>query len=569
MSRQRLAQRTMAFFLCCLLLGAAMTLLVGVQAEAAPSYGMSTPQVMDNLIHASGLEGRILWMDLKANLERLNSREKVATILDKVARANINTVAVGVKHTSGFTTYQSRLAPHISQWITTYPADYDLLKTMVEEAHRRKIKVHAALDIFTEGLRSGKNRLGPVFEHPEWESVVYTVGRELIAPSGARWLVAALNQIRYANSLVIYTPGAGATTRTNRWGTEVVVANGVVVDVQNRIGNAAIPADGYVLSGHGEAEQFLLANLRTGDPVHIDFISQLKPISYTGDGMVYVNPLYPGVVDYEIGLLTEIVKNYDVDGIILDRARYTGLNTDFSDYSRRAFEQYLGAPVAQWPEDIYSWDAGPDGLSEQLVEGPLFKPWLAWRAGVIKDFVQKAESVVHAIRPEVHFADYVGSWYPLYYTYGVNWGSTQYLPEYDWSAPEYAQTGYAGTLDFLMSGLYYPEVTKEEAAAIGSPADWYSVEGAAELTMQVTMDETFVYGGLYLLQYDKNPEQFVRAMEMARTLTHGVMLFDLVYLEQWNWWPYVERVFATPARAPHDVPGLLAHLRGTPASDLK
>ncbi|MCL4514788.1 MAG: hypothetical protein M1379_04270, partial [Firmicutes bacterium] len=121
----------------------------------------------------------------------------------------------------------------------------------------------------------------------------------------------------------------------------------------------------------------------------------------------------------------------------------------------------------------------------------------------------------------------------------------------------------------LMSGLYYPEVTKEEAAAIGSPADWYSVEGAAELTLQVTMDDTFVYGGLYLLQYDKNPEQFVRAVEMARTLTHGVMLFDLVYLEQWNWWPYVEMVFATPARAPHDVPGLLAHLRETPASDLK
>ncbi|MCL4515492.1 MAG: family 10 glycosylhydrolase, partial [Firmicutes bacterium] len=490
MQRQQLVERTMVFSLCCLLLGAAMTLLAGVPAVAAPNYGLSTPRVMDNLIHASGLEGRILWMDLKANLERLNSREKVAAILDKVARANINTVAVGVKHSSGFTTYQSRLAPHISQWITTYPADYDLLKTMIEEAHRRKIKVHAALDIFTEGLRSGKIRLGPVFEHPEWESVVYTVGRELIAPSGARWPAAALNQIRYANSLVIYTPGAGTTTRTNQWGTEVVVANGVVVDVQNRIGNAAIPADGCVLSGHGEAEQFLLANFRTGDPVRIDFISQLKPISGTGDGMVYVNPLYPAVGQHVRGLLTEIVKNYDVDGIILDRARYTGLNTDFSDYSRRAFEQYLGAPVAQWPEDIYSWDAGPDGLSEQLSEGPLFKPWLAWRAGVIRDFVQKAESAVHAIRPEVHFADYVGSWYPLYYTYGVNWGSAQYLPEYDWAAPEYAQTGYAGTLDFLMSGLYYPEVTKEEAAAIGSPADWYSVEGAAELTLQVTMDDT-------------------------------------------------------------------------------
>ena len=34
------------------------------------------------------------------------------------------------------------------------------------------------------------------------------------------------------------------------------------------------------------------------------------------------------------------------------------------------------------------------------------------------------------------------------------------------------------------------------------------------------------------------------------------MLFDLVYIEEYNWWNILSEVFAAPRRAPHDVPGL-------------
>ncbi|HOP80308.1 MAG TPA: alpha amylase family protein, partial [Armatimonadota bacterium] len=70
-------------------------------------------------------------------------------------------------------------------------------------------------------------------------------------------------------------------------------------------------------------------------------------------------------------------------------------------------------------------------------------------------------------------------------------------------------------------------------------------------------NETFVYGSLYLLQYARNPEAFKRAIDMSLKTTQGVMLFDLVYLRDYNWWDALKQVFPTPAKAPHSVPGLL------------
>jgi len=48
---------------------------------------------------------------------------------------------------------------------------------------------------------------------------------------------------------------------------------------------------------------------------------------------------------------------------------------------------------------------------------------------------------------------------------------------------------------------------------------------------------------LYVEQYqwEDDPEQFRRAVEMVRKETEGVMIFDLVHLEQYGYWDYLER----------------------------
>ena len=69
-------------------------------------------------------------------------------------------------------------------------------------------------------------------------------------------------------------------------------------------------------------------------------------------GEIFVNPANEEVCEYELALLEEIMANYAVDGIVLDRVRYVGLSSDFSPITKNKWEQYIGREC-NWPEDIY------------------------------------------------------------------------------------------------------------------------------------------------------------------------------------------------------------------------
>jgi len=65
------------------------------------------------------------------------------------------------------------------------------------------------------------------------------------------------NVYRATNYLVMYTSARGATTGTNAYGYEAAVVNGVVTQVANGVGNMAIPANVYVISGLGNSRSLM------------------------------------------------------------------------------------------------------------------------------------------------------------------------------------------------------------------------------------------------------------------------------------------------------------------------
>jgi len=236
------------------------------------------------------------------------------------------------------------------------------------------------------------------------------------------------------------------------------------------------------------------------------------------------------------------------------RRRYDNIRSDFSDYSRKAFESWLNMPVQNWPEDIFTWGNNEEGKSVHI-PGKHYKEWLFWRAKIIYDFFVEARTRVKSVRPNAVFSDYVGAWYPSYYELGVNWASKEYDPseEYDWALPDYKETGYAETLDYLFTGCYFYPVTVAEVDSLY--ADWkqkpnreagmeekykpyHSVEGAAKMSKKVTMGKIPVYGSLYVQQYkdENNPGKFVDAMKMVRHESDGLMIFDLVHIIMFDWW---------------------------------
>ncbi|NLY29778.1 MAG: phosphodiester glycosidase family protein [Firmicutes bacterium] len=77
-----------------------------------------------------------------------------------------------------------------------------------------------------------------------------------------------VNRVRYADELIVYTPDSSPTTGTNSYGWEVIVEGNRVIGLGQ--GNSTIPENGYVLSGHGNAGQWL-RNLEIGDYIEADW----------------------------------------------------------------------------------------------------------------------------------------------------------------------------------------------------------------------------------------------------------------------------------------------------------
>jgi hypothetical protein len=99
--------------------------------------------------------------------------------------------------------------------------------------------------------------------------VLFDVMRLDAAASTARGAVPidGVNRARGANEVVLFRPTFGPATRTNAFGAEVVVVGDTVHGVADGRGGAAVPPDGYVLSGHGRGRAALLGAFRPGDRV--------------------------------------------------------------------------------------------------------------------------------------------------------------------------------------------------------------------------------------------------------------------------------------------------------------
>lgn len=286
----------------------------------------------------------------------------------------------------------------------------------------------------------------------------------------------------------------------------------------------------------------------------IDSIIPISEMTWNYNGML--NPALPEVQEYQLNILKEFTQKYPkLKGVVLDRVRYDGITSDFSEFSKQTFQEYAGLTVENFPTDIIYWETDADD-KPQWKPGKHFNKWIEWRASVIYNFIKEARTQMKAINPDLLFGDYTGAWYPVYYELGVNWASNKYDPskEYDWATPGYKDFGYAEMLDVYMSGLYFTEVSmaeveqmNEEAmknrteAAMGKGREyWYSVEGSAKLAKSIVMDAVPLTGSILVDQYDGHPEKFKRAVSMAFKSTDGLMLFDIVHIIERGWWPELE-----------------------------
>lgn len=96
-----------------------------------------------------------------------------------------------------------------------------------------------------------------------------TPGGSQVTVNGKSYPVAGYDRARGTDELIIYTPKyTQATTGTNQYGAEAKVRYGKVTASRSGVaGGYTIPRTGVVLSGHGTARDFLVANATVGAEV--------------------------------------------------------------------------------------------------------------------------------------------------------------------------------------------------------------------------------------------------------------------------------------------------------------
>jgi len=510
------------------------------------------------------LQARMLWVDCTANIDRYNTEEKIVNLMKQVKLSGFNTVVFDVKPISGQVAYNSRIAPKLREWRgKQLPADFDPLAIFQREARATGLTLFVSLNAFSEGHRDFK--VGPGYEKLAQQTVLYEPRCLLTGPGGKSFVLSQDFNKSVADENVLSGFNDRSKVPAPLAGNFAVVLDkqGHVKEFLENGGNGKSPIppkDGSVIVGTGAGAQFLRENALVGLKFTLEFQTEYVPISQRPEQQVplMMNPSNPDVQAYALSIVQEILRNYDLDGIIYDdRLRYAGINADFSPQTQAAFEQYVGRRIT-WPDDVFRFTMNPS-LAKGIAVGPYYDAWMNWRALVIRNFMATIRRNIKQIRPRAQFGLYAGSWYGEYQRYGNNWASPDADAGFWFLTPEYQKTGLAPLVDFFVAGCYYPVASIPQALAAGTPPG-LSVEAAGQLANRMIRDQTWTYAGISLADFKGNPDGLKDALQAAVGATQGVMVFDLSHDIE-PMWPVFRQAFGDPRRAPHNEPGLLAEVR--------
>lgn len=509
---------------------------------------------------AKWLQGRVMWIDGTANLVRCNTDAKIVSLVEKIKSTGFNTIVYDVKPISGEVLYPSRIAPKIEEWRgQTLPKEFDPLAAMSREAKKQGLSLLISLNAFSEGHNF--NGRGPGYEHVEWQTVVYDpiyiVASESKEEEGEdEWLQLnpKMDEIPPEGMLGVFSTPAKAAQMPEQASRVTVDRNGLVVS------GDSVPPGGSILAGTGKAGTFLDERDEVGSHLRFETFPLFVPIGRRPNLQypLITNPNHPAVRARNLAIVKEVLESYDVDGIVYDdRLRYAGLYADFSPAATSAFEKRLGRKVG-WPDDVFKYTISPT-LVRGIRPGKYFEAWLTWRAEVMRDWVDEVSRTVKKTKPGALFGVYAGSWYGDYQQYGSNYAAPGFEAGFWPLTKAYQKTGFANRLDVLFTGCYYNTATIFEALGSALPIG-PTVEAAGQLSNRAARDAAWTYAGISLDRFKGNPEGLARVLQAACASTQGVMVFDLSHDIE-PMWPVFAQAFGRPAKAPHQVKGLLDQVR--------
>jgi uncharacterized lipoprotein YddW (UPF0748 family) len=130
-------------------------------------------------------------------------------------------------------------------------------------------------------------------------------------------------------------------------------------------------------------------NLEGAPPEHLKHLrtAHRLQVSDTGEPLPWLCPSHPENRTLLADAAGRLARDPAFAGVHLDYIRYMNSRSCYCPGCRQRFEQTLGHPVLQWPEDARS--------------GALTPVWQAWRAAQISACVGLMSQAIHGVNPDL------------------------------------------------------------------------------------------------------------------------------------------------------------------------
>ncbi len=97
--------------------------------------------------------------------------------------------------------------------------------------------------------------------------------------------ITGVNRVRYDNDLILFTSTYGSNTKSNEYGYEVAVQDGLVTSVGGNSTDIPTGENSFVMSGHGTNADWLRLNVRLGMRAEYDTAAMTVTFHYDAEGL--------------------------------------------------------------------------------------------------------------------------------------------------------------------------------------------------------------------------------------------------------------------------------------------
>jgi hypothetical protein len=139
---------------------------------------------------------------------------------------------------------------------------------------------------------------------------------------------------------------------------------------------------------------------------HPDWVAKKNDSTEIDDSNFYwMIHTHPDVQDFLIALSVEVCRKYDIDGIELDRIRYSSLRYGYDWYTDSLYRSE------------HNSNPPPQNFQDTL--------WLRWRANKLNDFMARAYDSIKTVSPHVNVSNapslYSSTGYTSYFSFAQDW----------------------------------------------------------------------------------------------------------------------------------------------------